>query len=80
MRTTIGTAEVDLVAVIARRVVACGDDDGRTRTQTFTGERSYRCWNHGVKEYDANPLSRNDSGTVLCKNLGVLSPVVTDDN
>ena len=73
-------AEVDLVAVVVRRVVRGGDHDARRRVEVPDGEREHRGRQQAGEQYGAHARAGHDLGRVAREHVGVPAPVVADDD
>src|SRR5215217_4376185 len=73
-------AEIDLVAVVLRRIVRRGDHDARYAAQVQDAERHHRCRQRPGCDHDLKAGSRHDLGRVSGKKIRVASRIEADDH
>ncbi len=71
-------AEVDLVAVVLRRVVRRGDHDAGDAAEVTDRVGEHRCRERPGQQQGAQPRTRHDLGGVTGEHVGVVARVVTD--
>jgi hypothetical protein len=72
------TAEVDLVAVVVRRVVRSGHHDAGRDAEVANGERQHRSGQEAWEQDGPDPGARHHLGGVAGEDVGVLAPVEAD--
>ena len=78
LRAVVVAAEVDLVAVVVRRVVRGGDHDAGRHAEVTHGEREHRCRQQAGEQHGPHARARHDLGRVAREHVGVLAAVVAD--
>ena len=80
LRAAICAAQVNLVAIVVRRVVRCGDHHACAKPKVFHGECHERGGSVRFKKQNADAPRRDNLSAVLRKNATVLAAVETDHN
>ena len=78
LRPGIRAAEVDLVSVVGRRVVARRHHHTRTDIEVPHREGENRRWEQARQQHGAHARARHDLSSVFGENSGVGAPVVAD--